>query len=103
MVTLCDLAGLPESPRLHRPSSRTKLKKGKKRNVTIRIVHLVLRHLKMSQVKEKGYPQSQFLNSICVQVGGKYLRNVSARGSSNEHSIFDFYAGKISWILRVSA
>ena len=29
MVTLCDLAGLPGSPRLHRASSKTKLKKRK--------------------------------------------------------------------------
>ena len=103
MVTLCDLAGLPESPRLQRASSRTKLKKRKKRNVTIRIVHLLLRHWKMSRVKEKGYSPGRLLNSICVQVGGKYLRHVSVQGSSNVRSIFDFYTGKISWILKVSA
>ena len=32
MVTLCDLAGLPESLWLHRASSKTKLKKRKERN-----------------------------------------------------------------------
>ena len=31
MATLCDLAGLPESPRLHLASSRTKLKKNEKK------------------------------------------------------------------------
>ena len=71
MVTLCDLAGLPESPRLHRASSRIKLKNRKKRNVTIRIVDLVLKHREMSRVKEKGYPPGRLLNSICVQVRGK--------------------------------
>ena len=35
MVTLCDLAGPPESPRLHRASSKTKLKKRKEQNLRL--------------------------------------------------------------------
>jgi len=101
MDNLCDLAGLPESLRLHRASSRTKLNKRKKTNFRLQLVSFTNNQDVMSN--EKGYPPGWLLNHIRVQVRGKKLSYVSVQGSSYPDSIFDFYTQTILWILRVSA